>query len=153
MNIQQLTPAEENIMQIMWKLNSAYLKDIIENFPEPKPHQNTVSTFVKILVDKEFISKTKEGRIFNYSVAVPYDSYRKNLLNDFVHNYFGGSGDLMVDIMKQMNLLSAAPVTPENEPAKIEESQVESAIRTYLDELTSDKKTSKNAKKKKKKKK
>ena len=64
MKINHLTPSEELLMQILWKLNAAYMKDVIEHYPEPKPHQNTISTFMKILVEKEFLSTEKEGRIF-----------------------------------------------------------------------------------------
>ena len=64
MKINQLTHAEELLMNILWKLNSAYMKDVMEEYPDPKPHQNTVSTFIKILVEKEFLTIEKEGRIF-----------------------------------------------------------------------------------------
>ena len=52
MKINQLTPSEELLMQILWKIEHAYMKDVIEHYPEPKPHQNTISTFMKILVEK-----------------------------------------------------------------------------------------------------
>ena len=51
--IKQLTKAEEQIMQVLWKQEKAYLKDIIDNLPQPTPHSNTVATIVKILIEKE----------------------------------------------------------------------------------------------------
>ena len=51
----QLTKAEEQLMQVLWKLDKGFLKDIIDAMPEPKPHPNTVSTILKILVEKGFV--------------------------------------------------------------------------------------------------
>ncbi len=53
--IKQLTKAEEQIMQALWKIEKGFLKDIIEQIPEPKPHSNTVATILKILTDKKFV--------------------------------------------------------------------------------------------------
>jgi predicted transcriptional regulator len=55
MNISQLTKAEEQVMQYLWDLEKAFLKDVLEQFPEPKPHTNTVSTILKVLKDKDFV--------------------------------------------------------------------------------------------------
>ena len=50
-----LTKAEEQVMQVLWKLNDSFLREIVESMPAPKPHQNTVATILKILVEKEFV--------------------------------------------------------------------------------------------------
>ena len=55
MKIQTLTKAEEQVMQYVWKIEKGFLKDILDLFPEPKPHTNTVSTILKVLKDKEFV--------------------------------------------------------------------------------------------------
>ena len=57
-----LTKAEEQVMQVLWKLEKGFLREIIDAMPAPKPHQNTVATLLKILVDKEFVSITVLGR-------------------------------------------------------------------------------------------
>ena len=64
MKINYLTTAEENLMNIMWRLDSAYMKEVLEQYVEPKPHQNTISTFMKILVEKDFqcLDKTTEDQ-------------------------------------------------------------------------------------------
>ena len=92
MKINHLTSAEENLMKLFWKLDSFYLKDIMEQHPEPKPHQNTVSTYLKILVEKGYLSTAKEGRIFRYTVAVPVEEYKKFLLKALTNNFFNNSG-------------------------------------------------------------
>jgi len=55
MNIKELTKAEEQVMQILWQLKEAIVKDIIEEMPEPKPAYNTVSTVVRVLECKVFV--------------------------------------------------------------------------------------------------
>ncbi len=106
MKINHLTSAEENLMKLFWKLKSFYLKDIMEQHPEPKPHQNTVSTYLKILVEKGYLSTEKEGRIFKYNVLVPFEEYRKFLLRELLGNFFSNSGKDILDLLIQENLLS-----------------------------------------------
>lgn len=152
MKINTLTHSEELLMNILWKLNSAYMKDVMEAYPEPKPHQNTVSTFMKILVEKEFLITEKEGRIFKYSVAIPYDDYRKFVLRNFAENYFNHSVPELVKTLLDEQLLTT------NELINIagitrSEAKDESPISDFINEITSNKKEKKKGKKKDKKKK
>ncbi|MBH1959766.1 MAG: BlaI/MecI/CopY family transcriptional regulator [Flavobacteriia bacterium] len=152
MKINSLTHSEELLMNILWKLNSAYMKDVMEAYPEPKPHQNTVSTFMKILVEKEFLTTEKEGRIFKYSVAIPYDDYRKFVLRNFAENYFNNSGQELVKTLIDEQLLTTNQL---NNIAGITRSETkdESPISDFINEITSNKKEKKKGKKKAKKKK
>jgi BlaI family penicillinase repressor len=106
MKINHLTAAEENFMKLFWKLDSFYLKDIMEQHPEPKPHQNTVSTYLKILVEKGYLSTEKEGRIFKYTVIVPFQEYRKFLLRELSHNFFDNSGKEILTFLINEKLIS-----------------------------------------------
>ena len=99
MKINHLTSAEENLMRLFWKLESFYLKDVMEQHPEPKPHQNTVSTYLKILVEKGYLATEKEGRIFKYSVVLPMEEYRKFLLKELTHHFFHDSGKEIVSFL------------------------------------------------------
>lgn len=101
MQIIPLTPAEEHLMQLLWKLENFYLKDVLGQHPEPKPHQNTISTFLKILVEKEFLSVEKEGRIFKYSIAIPFEDYKNFLLKNFVKNYFSSPKELIKTLISE----------------------------------------------------
>ena len=152
MKINTLTHSEELLMNILWKLNSAYMKDVMEAYPEPKPHQNTVSTFMKILVEKEFLTTEKEGRIFKYSVAIPYDDYRKFVLRNFAENYFNNSVPELVKTLLDEQLLTNNEL---NIIAGITryEAKDESPISDFINEITSNKKEKKKGKKKDKKKK
>lgn len=87
----ELTKAEEQVMQYAWKLEKAFLKDIVEQFPEPKPAYTTISTVVRILVKKEFLKFETFGKIRQYSPTVSKDSYFKKHMKEVIGNFFSGS--------------------------------------------------------------
>ncbi len=86
-----LTKAEEDIMQVLWKLEKAFVKEIVDEFPEPRPHYNTISTMIKILSDKGFVSYETFGKSNRYYPAVKKEEYTKRSMKQFVKGYFEGS--------------------------------------------------------------
>ena len=99
-NLKTLTPGEENLMQVIWNFKATYLKDILTAYPEPKPHQNTVSTFLKNLTEKNYLAPIKEGRINRYEVSVEKSTYKKELLKNLIeHFYSSNPNELLVDLM------------------------------------------------------
>lgn len=106
MHINHLTATEEQIMLLIWQLDSFYLKDLLEVFPEPKPHRNTISTYLKILVEKNFLTIQKEGKIFQYRTSISIDDYRLFLLKDFISKYCEGSNEEIIDILLKNHLVS-----------------------------------------------
>lgn len=86
-----LTKAEEQIMHALWQLDKAFVKDIIDILPEPKPHYNTVSTIIKILSDKGFVETESLGKSNRYYPSVTKDEYSKKTMKQFVKGYFEGS--------------------------------------------------------------
>jgi predicted transcriptional regulator len=103
-----LTKAEEQIMQVIWKLDKAFLKEIIEALPEPKPHTNTVATIIKILTEKEFVGIKVFGRMHQYYPLISKDIYSKSTMKTFVKSYFEGNFSNAVSFMVQENNLSVA---------------------------------------------
>ena len=101
-----LTKAEEQIMQVIWKLDKAFLREIIDGLPSPKPHNNTVATIIKILVEKEFVGVTLFGRTHQYHPLVSKDAYSKATMKNFVKGYFEGSFSNAVSFMVKENSLS-----------------------------------------------
>lgn len=100
-----LTRAEEQIMQVIWKLDKAFLREIIDELPAPRPHNNTVATILKILVDKEFVGITVFGRTHQYYPLVSKDVYSKTSMKSLVKGYFEGSFSNAVSFMvKEKNL-------------------------------------------------
>ncbi|WP_294283921.1 BlaI/MecI/CopY family transcriptional regulator [uncultured Chryseobacterium sp.] len=155
MKINHLTSAEENLMRLFWKLESFYLKDVMEKHPEPKPHQNTVSTYLKILVEKGYLATEKEGRIFKYNVVLPMEEYRKFLLNELVHHFFHDSGKEIVSFLLHEQFISKEDLKEFNPVVEIKPLKVIEEFK-YADEILSpkkDKKKSKDKDKDKKKKK
>ncbi len=101
-----LTKAEEQVMQVLWKLEKGFLREIIDAMPAPKPHQNTVATLLKILVEKEFVSITVLGRQHIYSPLVGKDEYSKRTMKQMVKGYFEGSFSNVVSFMVKENNIS-----------------------------------------------
>lgn len=101
-----LTKAEEQVMQAVWKIKEGFIRDIIEALPSPKPHQNTVSTILKILVDKEFVGIKLFGRQHQYYPLVSKEAYSKSTIKNLVKGYFGGSFSDAVSFMVKENGLS-----------------------------------------------
>ncbi|TMI74611.1 MAG: BlaI/MecI/CopY family transcriptional regulator [Bacteroidetes bacterium] len=104
--MKSLTKAEEQIMQILWKLDKAFLREIVEAMPNPKPHQNTVATLLKILVEKEFVGLTVISRHHQYYPLVSKDEYSKRSMKQLVKGYFEGSFSNVVSFMVRENNLS-----------------------------------------------
>ena len=86
-----LTKAEEQVMHILWKLKKAYVKDVVEQFDEPKPAYNTVSTIIRILEKKGFVSYKSYGNTYEYFPLITKNEYSDIYLGNFVKNYFGNS--------------------------------------------------------------
>ncbi len=100
-----LTKAEEQIMQSIWKLKEAFLKEILDLQPEPKPHSNTVATIVKILVDKGFVGVTPIGRVHRYFPLVSREKYSSGTMRNLVEGYFEGSfSDAVSFMVKQKDI-------------------------------------------------
>jgi BlaI family transcriptional regulator, penicillinase repressor len=91
MEIRELTKAEEEIMQVLWNLGKGFIKDILEQLPEPKPAYNTVSTIVRILETKGFIGHTEYGRTHQYHCAIDKDAYRAFATTKIFEGYFDNS--------------------------------------------------------------
>ena len=98
-----LTKAEEDIMQVLWQLEKANVKDIIKELPEPKPAYNTVSTIVRILESKGFVDYEKKGKGHVYFPILKKQDYSNQSLNTLVENYFQGSFKSMVSFFVKKN--------------------------------------------------
>lgn len=104
--MKSLTRAEEQIMEAVWKINTGFLKDIIEALPEPRPHSNTVATIVKILVEKEYVTYEPQGRNNLYKVKILREDYAKKSISSLMKNYFDGSPANIVSHFIKDNKLS-----------------------------------------------
>lgn len=101
--MKQLTKAEEEIMQILWRLKEANVAGIIEEMPEPKPAYNTVSTIVRILETKDFVDHKKKGKGYIYFPRVAKETYSNQSMTELINNYFNGSFRSMVSFFMKKN--------------------------------------------------
>ncbi|MCK0130035.1 BlaI/MecI/CopY family transcriptional regulator [Flavobacteriaceae bacterium F08102] len=104
--MRQLTKAEEQIMQKLWKLEMCTVKEILEELPEPKPAYNTVSTIVRILEDKKFVDHKVFGKGYKYFPIVDKETYSNQSLHKLMEGYFGGSFKRMVSFFVKKNDVS-----------------------------------------------
>ena len=103
---QGLTRAEEEIMQLLWRLKEAKVATIIDEIPDPKPAYNTVSTIVRILENKGFVGYKKEGRGHVYFPLVEKEAYTKSTMNKLVNDYFNGSVKSVLSFFVKKNEMS-----------------------------------------------
>ena len=104
--MKELTRAEEEIMQVLWTMKSAFVKDIIEELPEPKPAYSTVSTIVRILQQKGFVGHKAHGQSHKYHPVITKANYTKTFMKGFVKKYFEGSYQQMVSFFTEENDLT-----------------------------------------------
>lgn len=104
--MRELTRAEEEVMQVLWRIKKGFVKEILEHFNDPKPAYNTVSTIVRILQDKGFVDHKAYGRTHEYFPIVSKSDYSKSHLSTFVNDYFSNSFGKMVSFFAKENTIS-----------------------------------------------
>jgi len=106
MKSKQLTKAEEQLMKVLWHLELCTVKEIIAELPSPKPAYNTVSTIVRILEDKKFVSHQPFGKGYKYFPLIKKETYSNQSLHKLMDGYFGGSFKSMVSFFVEKNDVS-----------------------------------------------
>jgi BlaI family penicillinase repressor len=104
--MKELTKAEEQIMQVLWQLEKGFVKDVIELLPEPKPAYNTVSTIIRILEKKEFVSYKAYGKTYEYFPIVSKEDYKRYTTNNVLKGYFEGSAQKLMSFFMNEKKLS-----------------------------------------------
>lgn len=89
--VQKLTNKEEEIMQILWKLEKAFVKDVLAEIKEDKPHYNTLSTIIRNLEEKGYVSYNAFGKTHQYFPVVSKEAYKKRFMNTAIESYFNNS--------------------------------------------------------------
>ena len=89
--MKELTKGEEEVMNVLWEHEKAFLKDIIEVFPEPKPAYTTVSTVIRVLVKKGFVGFNTYSKVHEYFPLIKKDEYFTKHLSRLANSFFGGS--------------------------------------------------------------
>ncbi len=89
--MQKLTNKEEEVLQILWKLEKAFVKDVLAEIKEDQPHYNTLSTIIRNLEEKGYVAYNAFGKTHQYYPIVTKEAYRKRFFNTAIDNYFNSS--------------------------------------------------------------
>lgn len=100
-----LTKAEEKIMKILWRIGEGFIKDIIDQYPNPKPPYNSVSTIVRVLVQKEIVGFTAYGNTYQYYPLIKKEEYSKGQLSRLVKDYYNNSLTEVVSFFSEVKKL------------------------------------------------
>ncbi|WP_207428349.1 BlaI/MecI/CopY family transcriptional regulator [Pedobacter sp. SYSU D00535] len=95
MEIKELTKAEEQVMQVLWDLKKGFVKDVIDQLPNPKPAYNTVSTIIRILETKGFVDHEAFGKSHQYFPKISKEQYKSFATEKLLQGYFGNSVESM----------------------------------------------------------
>ena len=105
--MKRLTRKEEEAMQVLWTRGKGFIKELMELFPDPKPHYNTLSTTVRGLEEKEYVAHKAYGNNHEYYPLITKEKYRKTFMKGVVSDYFGSSYKNVVSFFINEKKLSA----------------------------------------------
>jgi len=106
----ELTKAEEKIMKILWDIERGFIKDIREQYPDPKPPYNSVSTIVRVLVQKNIVDYEAYGNSHQYYPLISKEEYRKGQLSRLVSDYYNNSLKQVVNFFSESKKLDEKEV-------------------------------------------
>ena len=89
--MKDLSPKEEEVMRYFWDNEALFVKQLVEMYPEPRPHFNTLSTYVRSLEEKGFLSHESLGTTYRYFTVITEEEYRNRTLKNVVKKYFDNS--------------------------------------------------------------
>ena len=104
--MKKLTRKEEELMKILWKLKKAFVKDIVAEYPNPKPHYNTISSLVRLLQDKGLVGFKSYGSTYEYYPLLLKEEYRESVMDQIIKDYFDNSYKNAVAFFVSENELS-----------------------------------------------
>ena len=102
----QLTQAEEQLMKILWKKERAFMKDLIEDYDDPKPATTTIATLLKRMQDKNFVDYIQYGRSREYFPMVKKKDYFSKHVNGLIKNFFNDSASQFASFFTEETNLS-----------------------------------------------
>jgi predicted transcriptional regulator len=104
--MEKLTNKEEEIMHILWNLEKAFVKDVLAEIKEDKPHYNTLSTIIRNLEEKGYVSYNAYGKTHQYYPLVRKETYRTGFMNTAINSYFNNSYKNMVSFFAKEEKIS-----------------------------------------------
>jgi len=106
--MEKLTNKEEEIMRVLWKLKQAFVKEVVAELPEPKPHYNTISTVIRNMEEKGFIGHNAFGKTHQYYPIVSKEAYKKTFMHKTIQHYFEDSYKNVVSFFAKEDKISVS---------------------------------------------
>ncbi len=115
--MQQLTNAEEQVMQHLWQLEKAFMKDLLEAYPEPKPATTTIATLLKRMIDKQFVAYKEYGNSREYYPLIDKNDYFSKHVNGLISNFFNNSAslyryELVIQVWRDILIIHVCRIIP-----------------------------------------
>ena len=104
--MEKLTLKEEELLRVLWRLKKAFVKELVAELPNPKPHYNTVSTVIRKMEEKGFVGHTPFGTTYQYYPLISKEAYRKQFMRRTIHNYFEDSYKNVVSFLAKEEKIS-----------------------------------------------
>jgi len=104
--MEKLSQQEEDVMQVAWKVGRGFIKDLLEEMPEPKPPYTTLASTVKNLEKKGFLKSEKLANSYRYSPLIKAEEYKKKFMKGFVSDYFENSYKELVEFFAREEQIS-----------------------------------------------
>ena len=104
--MKELTKRELNVLEILWELKQGFVNDVIRKMHDPKPPYTTVSSIIRILETKGYVSHKTYGNTYEYKPIISMLRYKKFALTNLISKYFDGSLENVVSFMVKENELS-----------------------------------------------
>lgn len=106
----QLTPAELQVMNILWDMESGTVNEVLDKYPDPKPAYNTVLTFLRILKEKKYVASEPIGKQHRFRPIVQHSEYTSNFLSDIKETLFRGSASSLVNFFVKEEKLTTEEI-------------------------------------------
>ncbi len=108
--MKELTQRELEVLEVLWKIKKGFVNDVLDHFAEPKPPYTTISSIIRILESKGYVTHKAYGKTHEYTPVIPRVQYKKTMLKSMVSQFFEGSLDNVVSFMAKENELSEEEV-------------------------------------------
>ena len=106
--MEKLTNKEEEIMRVLWNLKQAFVKEVVAELPDPKPHYNTISTVIRNMEEKGFISHNAFGKTHQYYPVISKEEYKKTFMHKTIQHYFEDSYKNVVSFFAKEDKISVS---------------------------------------------
>ena len=106
--MEKLTNKEEEIMRVLWNLKQAFVKEVVAELPDPKPHYNTISTVIRNMEEKGFINHNAFGKTHQYYPVVSKEEYKKTFMHKTIQHYFEDSYKNVVSFFAKEDKISVS---------------------------------------------